>query len=63
MKSLSLTEIVPENGKIQNTEMTYEKRENAAYEVFVPFGNVPLFLIILGSSIIIAQNLLTNFIH
>ena len=62
-KSIPLTEISRENGNNLNTEMTYEKRENTVYEVFVPFGNGPLLLIILGSIIIIAQNLLTNFIH
>ena len=63
MKTSPSTGFVPETGKSMNTEKTYEKRENTAYEAFVPFGNAPLLLIILGSLIIIAQNLLTNFAH
>ena len=62
-KSTPLTEILIENGKGTNKEITYEKNEKEPYEIFVPFGNTPLFLIILGSGIIIAQNLLTNFMH
>ena len=62
-KSIPLTEIIIENGKSTNTEITYEKNEKESYEIFVPFGNTPLFLIMLGSTIIIAQNLLTNFLH